>query len=75
MCLAQGPPRSDTGETRPAASQSRVKLSTTEPLRSLQRLCVGNELKHISETLTLKAPITTAVGDKFCDIFPSFRQK
>ena len=22
-----------------------------------------------------KAPITTAADDKFCDIFPSFRQK
>ena len=26
-------------------------------------------------TLTLKAPITTAADDKFCDIFPNFRQK
>ena len=26
-------------------------------------------------SLTLKAPITTAADDKFCDIFPSFRQK
>ena len=25
--------------------------------------------------LTLKAPITTAADDKFCDIFPSLRQK
>ena len=25
--------------------------------------------------LTLKAPITTAADDKFCDIFPNFRQK
>ena len=25
--------------------------------------------------VTLKAPITTAADDKFCDIFPSFRQK
>ena len=25
--------------------------------------------------LTLKAPITTAADDKFCNIFPSFRQK
>ena len=27
------------------------------------------------EMLTLKAPITTAADDKFCDIFPNFRQK
>ena len=26
-------------------------------------------------TLTIKATITTAADDKFCDIFPSFRQK
>ena len=25
--------------------------------------------------LTLKAPITTAADDKFCDIFPNFRKK
>ena len=25
--------------------------------------------------LTLKAPITTAADNKFCDIFPHFRQK
>ena len=29
----------------------------------------------ISTKLTLKAPITTAADDKFCKIFPSFRQK
>ena len=27
------------------------------------------------KTLTLKAPITTAADDKFCDIFPNFRNK
>ena len=32
MCLAQGPQRSDTGETR--TPRSRVKHSTIEPLRS-----------------------------------------
>ena len=32
MCLAQGPQRSDAGE--PAALRSRIKHSTTEPLRS-----------------------------------------
>ena len=30
--------------------------------------------QHAKE-LTLKAPITTAADDKFCDIFPNFRQK
>ena len=25
--------------------------------------------------LTLKAPITTAADDQFCDIFPSYRKK
>ena len=28
-----------------------------------------------SHDLTLKAPITTAADDKFCDIFPNFRKK
>ena len=35
MCLAQGPQRSYAGEARTAALRSRVKHSTTEPLRSL----------------------------------------
>ena len=34
MCLAQGPQRSDAGEVRTVAPLSRVKHSTTEPLRS-----------------------------------------
>ena len=29
----------------------------------------------VYKRLTLKAPITTAADDNFCDIFPSFRQK
>ena len=33
MCLAQGPQRSDAGETQ--TSDPSVKHSTTEPLRSL----------------------------------------
>ena len=28
-----------------------------------------------SNKLTLKAPITTAAADKFCDIFPNFQIK
>ena len=35
MCLAQGPQRSDAGEARTRGPLSRVKHSTTEPLRSL----------------------------------------
>ena len=31
--------------------------------------------KKCSLILTLKAPITTAADDKFCDIFPNFRRK
>ena len=30
---------------------------------------------HNHLLLTLKAPIKTAADDKFCDIFPNFRQK
>ena len=35
MCLAKGPQRSDASRLEPAAPRSRVKHSTTEPLRSL----------------------------------------
>ena len=34
MCLAQGPQHSDAGEARNRGPRSRVKHSTTEPLRS-----------------------------------------
>ena len=37
MCLAQGPQRSDAGEARTRGPWSRVKHSTTEPLRSLDK--------------------------------------
>ena len=36
MCLAQGPQGSDALRLKPAALQSRVKHSTTEPFRSQQ---------------------------------------
>ena len=40
MCLAQGHNTVTPARLKPAASQSRVKHSTTEPLRSLyRRLC------------------------------------
>ena len=53
MCLAQGPQRSDAGEVRTVAPLSRVKHSTTEPLRS--RFCLRrSRRKHLcwnSDTL------------------------
>ena len=45
---------------------------------SFQKL--GKMLQNLSSaavvigTLTLKAPITTAADDKFCDIFPNFQK-
>ena len=32
-------------------------------------------IMSVCRQLTLKAPITTAAGDKFCDMFPNFRHK
>ena len=47
MCLAQEPQRSDASEARTRGPRSRVvKHSTTEPLRSLIRLCHLTEMKH-----------------------------
>ena len=39
MCLAQGPQHNDAVWLEPAAPRSRVKHSTTEPLRSLLHIC------------------------------------
>ena len=39
----------------------------------IQNLSIQFSLRNY--LLTLKAPITTAADDKFCDIFPSFWQK
>ena len=49
MCLAQGPQHSDAGEARTVALRSRVKHSTTEPLRSPTYISVDlahNEIFH-----------------------------
>ena len=46
MCLAQGPQCSDAGEAQTRVPRSRVKHSTTEPLRSLIRMC-SYEKAHI----------------------------
>ena len=43
MCLVQGPQHSDAGKARTATPRSRVKHSTTEPLRFL--ICLGGWLK------------------------------
>ena len=36
---------------------------------------LGNAFYLVYIINGLKAPITTAADDKFCDIFPSFQQK
>ena len=42
----------------------------------LRRCVYGTKLAGgYEDSLTLKAPITTAADDKFCDIFPNFRKK
>ena len=52
MCLAQGPQRSDAGEARTRGPRSRVKQSTTEPLRSLMLIFV--HIFHIFQILNHK---------------------
>ena len=46
MCLAQGPIHSDAGEALTAALWSRVKHTTTEPLRSLSKACVSEQSRQ-----------------------------
>ena len=56
----------------------RPSLSYHLSFMSLLCLLLSSRLRQVllyKWFLTLKAPITTAAGDKFCDIFPSFRQK
>ena len=36
---------------------------------------VSTLCRKASQQLTLKAPITTAADNKYCDIFPHFRKK
>ena len=59
--------------------RSRVKHSTTEPLRFLvnERPKGKKNLNQLMRLryLTLKATITTAADVKFCDIFPNFQQR
>ena len=37
--------------------------------------CTSKTYELEVHTFTLKAPITTAADDKFCDIFPNFRKE
>ena len=50
---------------------SRLKKQTTY---SKQNILTGQGL-NIEINLTLKAPITPAADNKFCDIFPNFQKK
>ena len=47
------------------------------PLVSVSIRCIIDIIFQFrqNETLTLKAPITTAADDKFCATFPNFLQK
>ena len=65
MCLAQGPQGSEAGEARIRAPRSRVKHSTTEPLRSLfQDTC------SYSDTMEwcLLPPLVQALISKIKDV-------
>ena len=46
-------------------------------LKVKQKLTFVIQLRHahLDQILTLKAPMTTAADDKFCKIFPNFREK
>ena len=44
-------------------------MNKTKLLEMIQDTCDSICLKQLT-LLTLKVPITTAAGDKFCDIFP-----
>ena len=58
-----------------------MKVVSVQNFICIAAVCQSTEGKLLSVKqiemleLTLKAPITTAADDKFCDIFPSFRQK
>ena len=49
-------------------------MPATEDSPVMVNLIPENEEKCSSQ-LALKAPITTAADDKFCDIFPNFWKK
>ena len=64
MSLAQGPQLSDAGEAQPAASRSRVKHSTTEPLRSIYcNQCIHtDQIRHVLH----KSRKKTSQFENFC---------
>ena len=64
MCLAQGPQCSDAGETLTAAPQSRVKHSTTEPLRSLNTPIFGGTVKPVVSGSLKKKRQSKGLKDK-----------
>ena len=50
-------------------------LSVVKSVYNCRLSGVNTSGQLIDKEFTLKAPITTAADDKFCDIFPNFRQK
>ena len=60
---------------------SNTVLRDTQQFQWVGRLTACTEFQWVGrltaskDILTLKAPITTAADDKFCDIFSSFRKQ
>ena len=53
-----------------------IKPDILSGLTCFQTVCKGyQQTTHADKELTLKAPITTAADNKFCDTFPSYLQK
>ena len=55
--------------------QASQKVRPDQGTNCIQRLPTNNKLYHCQVVLTLKAPITTAADDKFCDVFSNFQKK
>ena len=73
MCLAQGPQRSDASEARTRDPWSRVKHSTTEPLRSLKRMLYYRKINRFQVLVgMMNQPHTSQKSDQF-HIFHDFR--
>ena len=62
---------------KPWKNRTKKRLTSNSPFLGSSDKLYSEIQKTLLQyyPLTLKAPITTAADDKFCDIFPNFRQK
>ena len=65
----------DAGEASDVVDPWRINMKLSFPWPMAVHSCLKMTEGSLNAWFNLKAPITTAEEDIFCDIFPNFRKK